>query len=87
MCTYLIYIRPMDYRNWVPFKVAYIVKFDKRKICLTGKLQRVSEHFKSIETHFFFFENFREREAQNAREQSERDARAKREARGSEATE
>ena len=48
---------------------------------------RVSEHFESIETHFFFFENFREREAQNAREQSERDASAKRKARGSEATE
>ena len=34
--------------------------------------------------HTFFFENFRERET---REQSERDASAKREARGSEATE
>ena len=34
----------------------------------------VSEHFESIETRFFFFENFREREAQNARERSEQDA-------------
>ena len=34
----------------------------------------VSEHFESIETHLFFFENFREREAQNACERSEHDA-------------
>ena len=46
---------------------------------------RVSEHFESIETHFFF-ENFCESEARNARERSELDASAKREARGSEAT-
>ena len=43
----------------------------------------VSEYFESIETHFFF-KNFRKREARNA---CERDASAKREARGSEATE
>ena len=36
----------------------------------------VLDHFESIETHFFF-ENFREREARNAHERSERDASAK----------
>ena len=39
----------------------------------------VSEHFESIETNFFF-ENFREREARNVREQTERDVSTKREA-------
>ena len=43
---------------------------------------RVSEHFESIETHFFF-ENFREREARNARVEKrvrcERKARSPRE--------
>ena len=35
----------------------------------------VSEHFELIETNsFFFFLNFREREAQNVRERSEQDA-------------
>ena len=46
----------------------------------------VSELFDSIETHFSF-ENFREREARNAREQSERDVSVKRETRASKASE
>ena len=47
---------------------------------------RVSEHFKSIETHFFF-KNFRERKARNARRRSEQDESAKCEALESKATE
>ena len=34
----------------------------------------VSEHFKSIETHFFFSKNFCEHEVQNVRKRSEQDA-------------
>ena len=51
-------------------------------------LQTLQEHFKSIETHFFyFFENFREHKPQSGSERNKQNVSAKYKTRGSEATE
>ena len=60
------------YKNFIALRRSGFALRSKRVMGQRGK-KCVSEHFESIETHFFF-NIFREREAQNARERSEQDA-------------